>query len=82
MGLLALRPQGRYCSDRCAHLGLVYIESAVQLGATYKLLKPHVGSLLTDVVFPQLCLSDADVELFESDPLEFVRKVREKLKSW
>jgi hypothetical protein len=50
------------------------MESAVQLGATYQHLKPHMPQLMVDVVFPQLCLSESDVEMFECDPLEYVRR--------
>eukprot|EP00614_Pseudopedinella_elastica_P016143 CAMPEP_0172650106 /NCGR_PEP_ID=MMETSP1068-20121228/242126_1 /TAXON_ID=35684 /ORGANISM="Pseudopedinella elastica, Strain CCMP716" /LENGTH=1202 /DNA_ID=CAMNT_0013464469 /DNA_START=137 /DNA_END=3746 /DNA_ORIENTATION=+ len=79
---LPARKQGRYCTDRCTHLCLVYVESAVQLGSTYKLLKPHMGPLLREVLFPQLCLKPADLELFESDPLEFVAKQNDPMEDF
>jgi hypothetical protein len=67
---VVLQPAGKWCSDRATHLALVFVESAVQLKATYALLAPHMAPLLVDVVFPLLCLSEADLVLFETDPLE------------
>lgn len=69
---LSLRPSGRFCTDRVVHLCLTYVDLAVELAPTYKLLKPHLNFLLYDVCFPTLCLTPADIELFENDPHEYV----------
>jgi len=82
LGMLALRPRGQFCTERVTHLCLVFVESAVQMGSTYTLLKPHVPTLLQEVVFPLLCISDSDVELFESDPLDFVRKQNDPMEDF
>ena len=82
LGALALRPRGQFCTDRVTHLSLVFVESAVQLGSTYTLLKPHVPTLLQEVVFPLLCISDSDVALFETDPLDFVRKQNDPMEDF
>mmetsp|Transcript_31253 Transcript_31253/g.65192 ORF Transcript_31253/g.65192 Transcript_31253/m.65192 type:complete len:856 (+) Transcript_31253:3-2570(+) len=71
---LNLRPTGQFCTDRVVHLCLTFVTSAVELSATYKLLKPHLDFLLYQVCFPVLCLSQSDVECFENDPVEFVHK--------
>lgn len=71
---LNLRATGQFCTDRVVHLSLTFITSAVELSTTYKLLKPHLDFLLYQVCFPVLCLSPADVECFENDPVEFVHK--------
>lgn len=39
----------------------------------WKLLKPHMLSVVQDVLFPLMCYSDADQELWNSDPYEYVR---------
>ena len=75
MTMLALRSQGRFCTDRCVQLSLTFMESSIQIGSTYKLLKPHMHFVMANVVFPLLCLTDDDLELFDTDPHEFVRKV-------
>lgn len=69
---LNLRPSGQFCTDRVVHLCLTYVDLAVELAPTYKLLKPHLNFLLYEVCFPTLCLTQSDVELFQNDPHEFV----------
>ncbi len=41
---------------------------------TYKLLSPHVDTLLFEIVFPLICFGDKDHALWEEDPHEYVRK--------
>lgn len=72
--LLNLRPSGQFCTDRVLHLCLSYLDLAVELAPTYKVLKPHMEFLLFKVCFPTCCMTDDYVELFESDPHEFVSR--------
>jgi hypothetical protein len=37
-------------------------------------LKPHMENLLEHVIFPILCLSEEDLDLFETDPQEYVHR--------
>mmetsp|Transcript_3164 Transcript_3164/g.3583 ORF Transcript_3164/g.3583 Transcript_3164/m.3583 type:complete len:1068 (+) Transcript_3164:211-3414(+) len=71
---LNLRPSGQFCTDRVIHLCLTYLDLAVELSATYKLLKPHLDFLLHQVCFPTMCLTEEDVDVFENDPHEFVHR--------
>eukprot|EP00584_Thalassiosira_punctigera_P008909 CAMPEP_0172545150 /NCGR_PEP_ID=MMETSP1067-20121228/15144_1 /TAXON_ID=265564 ORGANISM="Thalassiosira punctigera, Strain Tpunct2005C2" /NCGR_SAMPLE_ID=MMETSP1067 /ASSEMBLY_ACC=CAM_ASM_000444 /LENGTH=1077 /DNA_ID=CAMNT_0013331839 /DNA_START=115 /DNA_END=3348 /DNA_ORIENTATION=+ len=71
---LSLRPQGQFCTDRVVHLCLNFVDLAVELAPTYKLLKPHMDFLLYKVCFPAMCLTEEDVDEFENDPHEFVHK--------
>ena len=71
---LNLRPSGQFCTDRVVHLCLAYVDLAVELAPTYKMLKPHLDFLLYKVVFPTLCLTTDDIELFTSDPHEFIHR--------
>ena len=71
---LSLRPSGQFCTDRVVHLCLNFVDLAVQLAPTYQLLKPHMDFLLYKVCFPAMCLTEEDIEEFENDPHEFVRK--------
>lgn len=74
METLNLRATGAFCTDRVVHLCLSYIDLAVELAPTYKILKQHLDFLLYKVCFPTLCLTSDDVELFENDPHEFVHR--------
>ncbi|OEU08820.1 ARM repeat-containing protein, partial [Fragilariopsis cylindrus CCMP1102] len=65
---------GQFCTDRVVHLCLTYVDLAVELSSTYKLLKPHLDFLLYQVCFPTMCLTEEDVDVFENDPHEFVHR--------
>lgn len=54
---------------------LRYLTHAVELSATWKLIKPHILDLLTKCVFDLMCFDDEDAELWEDDPQEYIRKV-------
>lgn len=71
---LNLRPSGRFCTDRVIHLCLTFVDLAVELASTYKMLKPHLDFLLYQVCFPTMCLNAEDIDCFENDPVEFVHK--------
>jgi hypothetical protein len=40
----------------------------------YKLLKPHLPSIIEHTIFPLLCFSDADDNLWKNDPKEFIKQ--------
>ncbi|GKY91239.1 hypothetical protein MPSEU_000096500 [Mayamaea pseudoterrestris] len=71
---LSLRPTNQFCTDRVVHLCLTFVDLAVELSSTYKLLKPHLDFMLYQVCFPTMCLHQNDIECFENDPIEFVQK--------
>ena len=41
---------------------------------TWNLLKGHVPNLISRVIFPLLCLTQEDLELWEEDPVEYIHK--------
>lgn len=71
---LNLRPSAQFCTDRVVHLCLTYVDLAVELAPTYKMLKPHLDFMLYKVCFPTMCLTPEDIEVFENDPHEFVHR--------
>lgn len=40
----------------------------------WNLLKPHTENLISHLLFPVLCQSDEDIELFESEPQEYLHR--------
>lgn len=36
-------------------------------------MQDHVVVLIQDIIYPLLCISDDDIELFNDEPVEFVR---------
>jgi hypothetical protein len=71
---LNLRATGQFCTERVVHLCLTFVDLAIELAPTYKMLKPHLDFLLYQVCFPTICLASEDIELFENDPHEFVHR--------
>lgn len=74
---LALRKNGRFCTDRVVQLCLVFLQEAVDSSVAYKLIKPHLGFLIFEVIHPVLCLTPKDMQLWQEDPHEFVRKTND-----
>lgn len=41
---------------------------------TWQIIKPHTETLVAHFIFPQLCFSSEDEELWQEDPVEYVHK--------
>uniref|UniRef100_A0A182VLJ7 Importin N-terminal domain-containing protein n=1 Tax=Anopheles merus TaxID=30066 RepID=A0A182VLJ7_ANOME len=77
MVLLKILDQYRnkiYVSPRVMTNTLDYIKTAVSHAFSWKMLKPHIMEIIRDVIFPLMSYTDADEELWESDPIEYIRK--------
>lgn len=53
---------------------LTYLDECVKPKTMWTHLKPSVETLISHLVFPVLCQSDEDLELFESDPPEYLSR--------
>jgi hypothetical protein len=53
---------------------ITYLDECVKPKVMWTHLKPHIESLISHFIFPVLCLSDDDLELFENDPSEYLHK--------
>ena len=53
---------------------LIYLEECVKPKTMWEHLKPHMDNLIAHFVFPILCQSDEDIELFETDPSEYLHR--------
>ena len=65
-------------APRVTNLALQYVTTGVALSSSWKVMKPHMSSLLASVVFPLCCFDDEDEELWDDDPQEYIRKVNEQ----
>lgn len=45
---------------------------SVGIAHTWKMIKPHIAAIIQDIIFPLMCHSDADQELWETDPHEYI----------
>ncbi|XP_055346822.1 importin-8-like [Paramacrobiotus metropolitanus] len=70
--LLDRKIQGHYVSNRCLQLGLTYIRQALKVPSCWKLIKPHAHDLLSRIVFPLMCFTEQDTELWQDDPVDWI----------
>jgi hypothetical protein len=70
---LGLKRQGQFITSRVLHGLFHYLSEAVDHGGSWKLIKPHFQLLFADVVFPMMCHSEKDDELWTEDPYEYIR---------
>lgn len=40
---------------------------------TWKFLKPHMLIIIQEILYPLMCHTDEDDELFENDPVEYIK---------
>ena len=45
----------------------------VSHSVSWKFMKPHIDTVIREILFPLLCHSDEDEELWETDPIEYIR---------
>jgi hypothetical protein len=60
--------------SKCLALTSSFFADCVKNKGTWSLLKPHVETLVAHFIFPQLCFSEEDQDLWDEDPVEFVHK--------
>lgn len=53
---------------------LAFLDECVKPKSMWNHLKPNMDNLISHVLFPILCQSDEDIELFESDPSEYLHR--------
>ena len=53
---------------------LIFLDECIKPKATWDHLKPHIDTLISHLLFPILCQSNEDIELFESDPPEYLHR--------
>jgi len=71
---LSLRANGGVLPKRLSQYCFKFLDLACGVSSTYKVLKPHAQNLLCGLVFPIMCFSEEDQELWEQDSLEYVRR--------
>ncbi|GAC96374.1 hypothetical protein PHSY_003954 [Pseudozyma hubeiensis SY62] len=62
-----------WISKKAFYFLCMFFTECVKPKSTWALLKPHVLQLTQSFIFPRLCFSDEDDELWELDAVDFVR---------
>jgi hypothetical protein len=52
---------------------IIYIEYAVVPQFTWKFLKQHMLVIIQEILYPLMCHTDEDDDLFENDPIEYIK---------
>ncbi|KAI5286682.1 hypothetical protein KEM54_006599, partial [Ascosphaera aggregata] len=53
---------------------IAFFEECIKPKVTWEHLRPHMDNLVSHLIFPILCQSDEDIELFEDDPAEYLHR--------
>ena len=72
--LLSSLATGAVMPDRVVNLAVHNLAAALGVPSMYKHMEPHLDAIFQQIVFPMLCFSAADDELWVDDPQEYVRK--------
>ncbi len=65
---------GLYVSPRVLQQCIIYIEYTVVPVFTWKFLKPHMLVIIQEILYPLMCHTDEDQDLFENDPVEYIKE--------
>lgn len=66
--------KGQWMSKSALSYTLMFLGDCVKPKIMWDHLKPHMDNLVAHLIFPILCQSDEDIELFESDPSEYLHR--------
>ena len=62
-----------YISPRVLQQALNYVNTGISHAIIWKMIKPNIGEITKEVIFPLMCYTEADEELWDTDPIEYVR---------
>jgi len=82
MEMLKRRKEGHFVTSRVMQQCYHYIDTAIPLTAMFKVMKPHLHFLLFDCILHTLCLTPHDLEIWKSDPHEFVRREQDVMEQF
>ncbi|KAJ3087930.1 hypothetical protein HK102_009952 [Quaeritorhiza haematococci] len=73
---------GVWMSNRVMQQLALFLTECVKRKNTWLALKPHLGTLVSKFIFPMMCFSEADSELWESDPVELIQRRMDPLEDY
>uniref|UniRef100_A0A1A8FX38 Importin 7 n=1 Tax=Nothobranchius korthausae TaxID=1143690 RepID=A0A1A8FX38_9TELE len=71
--VLFVYKEKQYVAPRVLQQALNFINQGIAHALTWKNLKQHMQGIIQDVVFPLMCYTDSDEELWQEDPYEYIR---------
>lgn len=70
---LSLGDNPQWLSQRCQKLVVDFLDECVKPKSTWALLRPQLPLLISHFLFPLICPTDEDLQLFEDDPVDWAR---------
>jgi hypothetical protein len=65
---------GVWVTNRVKQQIAMFLEECIKPKQAWLLVKPHLETIVTHFIFPILCFTEADQELWDMDPVEFIHK--------
>ncbi|XP_033645727.1 importin-7-like [Asterias rubens] len=62
-----------YVAPRVLQQALNYVNTGVSHAFAWKFIKPHIQPIIQEVLFPLMCYTDENEELWNEDPYEYIR---------
>lgn len=72
--ILFARKNG-FVGSQCLNHVIKMIKYATRIEKTMNWLKPHVEQLLFDTLIPIMFVTSRDIEMFDDDPVGYIREV-------
>ncbi|KAF2473139.1 ARM repeat-containing protein [Lindgomyces ingoldianus] len=63
-----------WLSKACLYYTLNFLDECIKPKSMWNLLRPHTENLISHLLFPVLCQSDEDIELFDTEPQEYLHR--------
>ncbi|KAI8097286.1 armadillo-type protein [Halteromyces radiatus] len=63
-----------WMSNKCLMLTAAFLDDSIKHKTTWQIMKPHTDVLVSQFIFPQLCISLEDEQLWQNDPVDYVHK--------
>ncbi|KAJ4305044.1 Nonsense-mediated mRNA decay protein 5 [Kalmusia sp. IMI 367209] len=63
-----------WLSKASLYYTLSFLDDCIKPKSMWNLLKPHTDNLISHLIFPVLCQTDEDIELFEDEPQEYLHR--------
>lgn len=63
-----------WMSNRCLALSAAFFDDSIKHKITWQIVKPHTETLVAQFLFPQLCFSKEDEQLWTEDAVDYVHK--------
>ncbi|TPP59317.1 Importin 7 [Fasciola gigantica] len=73
LGICEMYRQKSFISKPVLSQTLEHFNLALSNSFSWKILRPHFSLLVREVIFPLLAHSEEDAELWETDPIEYIR---------